>query len=556
MDTVTREVEATHPYPEWLTGRRVADVKYRYNWNAPLRVSRHTKGTVWTASQHLHRTRDRGRTWEVVGPDLTGTGDAIRDRRDDRILSSSSFEPWGTIFAFEESPTTPALLWAGTDDGFVHVSRDDGASWTNVTPADMPDGGTVNMIDLSAHGPGRAHIAVYRYMQGDFSPYIFQTNDFGRTWRRLADGTNGIPATSPVRVVREDPERQGLLYAGTEFGMYVSLDDGARWRPMQLNLPRTPVTDLQIHRKDLILTTQGRGFWVLDDLTPIHAVAAGTSTTSQVFAPREVRRGINSGATIWYRLADAATAPVTVEIRDRAGRIVTRAQQATTGRGGPTGNRGINRFDWNLRYAPPFQVPSGVGLFAALGPGFAGPPAPPGRYQVTIAAGGWTGTQTLTVRSDPRVAAPDTDYDAQLDFALKVGARTRRLYELLAKTRELQDKLRAIDKGAVVLPRTVQQTVQAMVTRASALEDALSQTHATGNQDTAPSRLDSQFVGLYGRVIAHEGRPTDPEYQRLSDIDPLLARQEQALEQLLATELTALNKALAARKISPIKVKQ
>src|SRR5262245_22158701 len=446
MDTRTREVEATHPYPEWLTGTRNADVKFRYNWNAPLRVSRHVKGTVWVTSQYVHRTRDGGRSWQVISPDLTGTGDAVRNAVDDLIQRSSAFEPWGTIFAFEESPTTPGLLWSGSDDGLVYVSRDDGASWVNVTPPGMPDRGTVNMIDPSVHSPGRAHIAVYKSMQNDFAPYIFQTDDFGRTWRRLTDGTNGIPATHPVRVVREDPKQRGLLFAGTEFGLYVSTDNGARWRALQLNLPVTPVSDLAVHRSDLLVTTQGRGFWILDDLTPLEALAKGDDFhTSQVMPPRDAYRGVSERAVVWY----TGAGPATIEIRDRAGRLVTRTTRSADSPqrlGTSAVDEGLHRFDWNLRYDPLFRVPPGVGLFAALAPGFAGPQAPPGTYDGTVSSGAWTATQPLVVRSTPGIAATPADYDAQLALALQVGARTRTLYELLATTRGLRKQASALQQ--------------------------------------------------------------------------------------------------------------
>jgi photosystem II stability/assembly factor-like uncharacterized protein len=559
MDTRTRIVEATHPYPEWLTGRRNADAKYRYNWSAPLRVSRHSKGVVWTASQHLHRTRDTGRSWEVISPDLTGTGDAVSDDVDALIRNSSSFEPWGTIINFEESRTTPGLLWTGSDDGLVHVSRDEGGTWVNVTPSSLPARGTVNMIDPSAHAPGRAHIAVYRYMLNDFAPYIFQTNDFGKTWRQLTDGANGIPATHPVRVIREDPEHKGLLFAGTEFGLYYSTDDGARWQRLQLNLPVTPVTDLAIHRKDLLVTTQGRGFWILDDLTPLHARAAGRSeNTLQVLPVRSVQRGASDNAIVWYTL-DKAAGPVTLEIRDRAGSVVLRAQGSSAAgkgtRSGPTSDAGLNRFDWNLRYTPPFQVPPRVGLFAALGPGFAGPLAPPGTYDVTVISGSWTGTQPLTIQPNPGSTSAAADYQEQLTLALQIGARTRTLYEMLATVRDLQKQARALDEQrAIASNEGLRGQVRKLLDELTAAEDALAQTRATGVQDTAPSRLDTQFIGLYGRVIARDGAPTEPERARLRDLDPLLSKQEAALDAIVRRTVPALNKVVTARGLTPIRV--
>jgi photosystem II stability/assembly factor-like uncharacterized protein len=562
MDTRTRVVEATHPYPEWLTGRSNADAKFRYNWNAPLRVSRHMKGTVWVASQHLHRTRDGGRSWEVISPDLTGTGDAVDNEVDQLIRRSSSFEPWGTIISFEESRTTPGLLWSGSDDGLVYLSRDDGRTWANVTPPAVPNRGAVNAIDPSAHAPGRAHIAVFRYMLDDFAPYVFQTNDFGKTWRRLTDGTNGIPANHPVRVVREDPDRKGLLFAGTEFGVYFSTDDGAQWQSLQLNLPKTPVTDLGIHRKDLVVSTQGRGFWILDDLTPLHANGGSTAgSVARLLPIRDVYRGVSDTAIVWYTLDGATSAPVTIEIVDPAGRLVTRAQgradSAPASRGEPTSNPGLNRFEWNLRYAPPFEVPRGVGLFAALAPGFAGPFAPPGTYVVTVRSGEWTGIERLTVHPKPRRTATQADYDAQLALALQIGARTRTLYDVLATVRDLQQQASAlVEQSGAALTLHLQDEVRMLVRELTTIEESLAQTRATGVQDTAPSKLDTQFIGLYGRVIAHDGAPTAPERTRFRDLDPALSKQEKALDAIVGTTLPRLNTLLASRGLAQIQVKR
>jgi hypothetical protein len=204
-------------------------------------------------------SKDHGQSWTVVSPDLTTNNVEQQDYAGGAITrDNTGVEVYNTVFAFEESPQTRGLLWSGSDDGRFHLSRDAGASWKEITPRDMPRGGTVNVIELSAHDPGRAFIAVYRYRENDFRPYIFRTNDYGASWSLLTDGKNGIPATSFTRAIREDPDRKGLLYAGTEFGLYVSFDDGAHWQRFQLNLPVTPVTDLRVHRKDLVVSTQAR----------------------------------------------------------------------------------------------------------------------------------------------------------------------------------------------------------------------------------------------------------------------------------------------------------
>jgi photosystem II stability/assembly factor-like uncharacterized protein len=321
--------ENVRVYADSQTGQRAADMKYRQQWNAPIRISPHNPDVVYTTSQFVHRTTNAGLDWTVISPDLTRNDKRRQDYSGGEGITrdNTGVEVYSTIFVLEESTTTPGLLWAGSDDGLVHISRDNGKSWTNVTPKDWPEG-CINSIDPSVHEPGRATVAMYRYRQGDFTPYLFQTNDYGKTWRRLADGKNGIPNWHYTRVVREDPARRGLLYAGTEFGLYVSFDDGAHWQSLQLNLPITPVTDMMIYRDDLVLTTQGRGFWILGNMGPLRTVKPAMQTPAGIlYKPEDgYRVGAATGAvpapSFYYWLRDAPAAPVTVEILDAKGSSV------------------------------------------------------------------------------------------------------------------------------------------------------------------------------------------------------------------------------------------
>ena len=250
-------------YPQMHDGTAPRDIRYRFQWNAPIRLSPHDPDVLYHTSQFVHRSTDGGQSWETISPDLTTNNDAYHDIPGGPIQHDhTGVELYTTIFSFEESPHTAGELWAGSDDGRVHISRDHGASWDEITPRQMPLEGTVNTIELSKHAPGRALLAVYKYRENDARPYIFRTDDYGSSWDLLTDGENGIPGHHFVRVVREDPDRQGLLYAGTEFGLYVSFDDGAHWQALQRNLPVTPITDLAVHEKDLVVATQGRSFWV------------------------------------------------------------------------------------------------------------------------------------------------------------------------------------------------------------------------------------------------------------------------------------------------------
>ena len=244
--------ESVRVYADEETGQRAADMKYRFQWNAPIRMSPHNPDVVYTTSQFVHRTTDGGQTWDVISPDLTRNDKTKQDYSGGKGITrdSTGVEVYDTIFAFEESPVTPGLLWAGSDDGLLHLSRDNGKSWQKITPTGLPEWSTINVIELSKKNAGRAIVTAYRYMLNDFTPYVYLTNDYGKTWKRIADGTNGIPVGDYTRVVREDPDRPGLLYGGTEHGMYISFDEGAHWQSFQQNLPATPIMDLKVYPQE------------------------------------------------------------------------------------------------------------------------------------------------------------------------------------------------------------------------------------------------------------------------------------------------------------------
>ncbi len=319
-----------------------SELKYREQWVSQIRFSPHDPSVIYHTSQHVHVTRNEGQDWEVISPDLT-RWEEHRELHVDPpggplTYDQTGVEVYGTIFAFEESPFEPGLFWAGSDDGAVHISRDGGASWADVTPPGLPLHSTVNEIVLSPHDAGRAFAVIQRYRLDDFHPYIYRTDDYGTSWTLLTDGTNGIPADHPTRALQEDHAVKGLLYAGTEFGVFVSFDDGEHWQSFQQNLPRTPVMDLLVKESDLIVATQGRALWILDDLTPLHQIEAASMAPrgAFLFAPRPAyrmrlqsgRRGgvwaqnPPAGAAIHYGFAGDVEGEVTLEIRDAAGELV------------------------------------------------------------------------------------------------------------------------------------------------------------------------------------------------------------------------------------------
>jgi len=434
-----------------LYGTNPGDLPYRFQRVVPIEVSPHDPDVVYHGSQYVHKTVDGGITWETNSPDLT----AFQPER--QVISGEPItrditgeEHYSVLYVIEESPVQAGVIWTGANDGPVHVTRDGGATWTDVTPP-MPPEGRIQNIDPSPHDPARAYVAAYRYLLGDFEPYIFKTEDYGRSWVRLTDGTNGIPADFPTRVVREDPLVEGLLFAGTEFGIFISFDDGGHWQSFQQNLPVTPVTDLHLYRGDLVLSTMGRSFWIMDDVSPLRELAEGRATPGQhhLFTPENPYR-LRGGGGFGYGPRDpsepeyspngafidyvvgADADELTLEILDATGRVVrsyegggpglrTRATQGmraperrASGVPSPEASSGMHRFLWDMRVE-------------AAG-SRSGPMALPGEYQVRLTIDGWNDTREFRVLMDPRVEADGvtrSDLRAQFDFNIRVAELSR-----------------------------------------------------------------------------------------------------------------------------------
>ena len=432
-----------------LYGVNPSDLPYRFQRVVPIEVSPHDASTVYHGSQYVHKTTDEGVTWEQISPDLT----AYRPER--QVVSGTPItrditgeEHYSVLYAVEESPVTPGVIWSGANDGPVQVTRDGGRTWKNVTPRGMPPEGRIQTIDASPHNAAKAYFAGYRTLLGDLTPFIYKTEDYGESWTLLTPGDNGIPMHHATRVVREDPVREGLLYAGTEFGMFVSFNDGESWEQFQFNLPRTPITDMKIHQGDLVISTMGRSFWIMDNITPLRQMdeamaAAGPFFFQPIDAYRMRGGGFGGfgggtpdqpqysrlGAELDYMLTTEARA-VSIEILDGAGASVRtfessgpgmtteRAQemrgpfQRQGGAAAPTRKAGLNRFVWDLTV----PGPNGSGR---------GPMVVPGRYTARLTVDGQSHTRSFEVLMDPRVAADGvTIADLQAQFALGIEIRT------------------------------------------------------------------------------------------------------------------------------------
>jgi photosystem II stability/assembly factor-like uncharacterized protein len=453
-----------------LYGNPASDLIYRMQRVSPMATSPHDPNVLYYGSQYVHRTRDKGVTWEKISPDLTANPPCCQGISGEPITRDITGEEfYSTLYAIAESPLEKGVIWTGANDGPFHVTRDNGKTWTNVTPKDLPSGpgGRVQFIDASPHRKGSAYYAMYRYLLGDYQPYLYRTDDYGKTWTRLTNGKNGIPADWPTRVVREDPDRAGLLYAGTEFGMFISFDNGTRWQPFNLNLPNVPITDIKVHEKDLVVATQGRALWILDNISALHQVAPQTRTSAvTLYKPRDGYRTRVSpgtlGPTFDYYLAAAPATPVTIDILDAAGAAVASfnseavPQSGGRGRGGRGGGGGATEaIDPDMmegrtgrgRFAGPVArvtKSDGFNRFVWDGRYENGLVAPPGAYQVRLRLGDVVKTQPFMLRIDPRVAADgvtEADLREQFDHNVRMRALVNEVNALVTRVREAQKRM-------------------------------------------------------------------------------------------------------------------
>jgi len=447
-----------------LYGNPASDLIYRMQRVSPMATSPHDPDVLYYGSQFVHRTRDKGVTWERISPDLTAHPACCQGASGEPITRDVTGEEfYSTLYAITESPLEKGVIWTGSNDGPFYVTRDNGKRWTNVTPKDLPPGGRVQYIDVSPHRKGSAYFAVYRWMLGDFEPYIYLTNDYGNTWARLTTGKNGIPADWPTRVVREDPDREGLLYAGTEFGLFISFDNGAHWQPFQLNLPNVPVSDIKVYHKDLIVSTQGRAIWILDNVTSLHQLTSPMKTSeAKLFKPRDAYRTRVSptvlGPVVEYYLPSAPSDAVVIEILDAKGALLNSYNSETPPPRGGRGNQGAGmpgvggagpESDPDAapmrRFTPPPRVGkiAGINRFAWDLRNQAGVTLPPGQYQVRLKTGAASQVQTINVLIDPRVAADGvtiSDLQEQFEHNMRMRDLVTSVNQLVTRVREAMTK--------------------------------------------------------------------------------------------------------------------
>ncbi len=485
------------PWPVNPIGAAAADQKYRFQWTEPMVFSPHDPHVLYFAAQVLFKTSDEGMHWEIISPDLTRNDKSKQQAAGGPITKDNTgVEVFDTIFSVVESPVQKDLIWAGSDDGLVHITTDGGKNWSNVTPKTMPEWGTVSMIEASSYDAGTAYVAVERHRLDDFSPYIFKTADYGKTWTSIY---NGIPAGDYAHAVRIDRKRKGLLYAGTEKGVFVSFDDGANWQSLQTNLPVVPVWDIYVHNDDLVAATHGRSFWILDDLSPLQQYNSDFAKDDvHLYSPQtavraefgggfsggggEIGQNPPSGAVIYYSLktgikkpegkkdgeaqADGGpkAAPIKMEILDSKGQVIRKyppklqPSDETPGEEGGFGRpqlralsseAGLNRFVWDLQYEESSRVPHSP----LWGGNTDGPVALPGDYQVKLTVQGKSYTAPLEIKPDPRIKAAQADLEKQFDLRLKIRDRVTQAHDTINEIRDIRAQINALNKRLEGQPR-------------------------------------------------------------------------------------------------------
>lgn len=426
-DFRTKERRDISIRPELPGGRPGADLKYRFNWTFPILISPHDPGILYVGSNVLFRSSDEGHSWQKISPDLTRN-----DKSKMREGKLTHF--YCTIFTVSESPLQKGLIWVGSDDGLVHLTKNTGQKWGNTTPTKMPKWSRVSMIESSPHNAAKSFLAVNRFDLDDYKPYIYRTKDYGETWKCL---TKGIPADDFVRVVREDPKRQGLVYAGTETGVYISFDDGENWQSLQLNLPSVPVHDLVIKENDLVIATHGRSFWILDDLTPLQQVTEKViSFDIFLFQPRTAYRVRGFEPAVFYYLKEVPAEEVFLEFLDAGSKRIKTF--GSTGSKKITTAKGLNSFVWDMRYPDARGIKTGTYL---MGGSLRGPRAVPGVYHVKITAGDFSMIRSIEIKKDPRVSTSREDYQKQFDMLIAIRDKLSLAHDAVNQILELREEL-------------------------------------------------------------------------------------------------------------------
>ena len=589
-DRSTGQVRIITVWPELGLGRGAIDMKYRFQWTFPIQFSPHDPNVLYVAGNLVFRSHDQGGSWEAISPDLTRNDPSKMEPWGGPITKDTSgAEIYGTIFAFVESPHQKGVFWAGSDDGLVHISMDSGLSWNNVTPPDLPAWTLVSMIEVSPHDPGTAYLAATRYKLDEPKPMLYKTLDYGESW---IDISQGIPDSDYTRVIREDPTRQGLLYAGTETGIFVSFDDGGSWISLQGNLPVAPVHDLAVKENDLIAATHGRSFWVLDDLTPLHQLAnevreapvhlmqpratvrlrspspprkpssgkqyrlslgADVTFTEDVGpAGERVRHFLDAGENppqgviFTYHLKERAENEVTLNLSDNDGVLIKAfSSQATDDQHSNDDveprlsvEAGMNRFVWDMRFPNAEKAPGDKAMEDVV----TGPLAPPGNYQVSLSVAGREETKSFQIVKDPRVQATQADFDAQFKSHMAIRDKLSETHEAINKLRNIRRQVEEWEQRSAshTTADAVPNLAVAIKQKLGSIESELVETEYKGERDRLhlPVKLNRQLAELVPVVASADFAPPQQVHDVFRELSSRIDAQLGLLEDAAQQDVT------------------
>jgi photosystem II stability/assembly factor-like uncharacterized protein len=600
-----------NPWPDNPMGHPASDLKYRFQWSFPIVISPHDPTVIYAGANVMFKSTDEGQSWTPISGDLTRNDKSRQGSSGGPITKdNTSIEYYCTIFTINESPITKGLIWTGSDDGLVNLTRDGGKTWSNVTPPRdiLPEWSQINAIDPSPFDPGTAYVAATMYKSDDYRPYMYKTADYGKTWTKIV---NGIPNDHFTRVVREDPNRKGLLFAGTEFGIYVSYDSGANWQSIQLNMPIVPITDFAFHKRDdeLVVATQGRAFWIMDDLALLWELkGAAPSEDLKIFKPKTVLRaegggrggggnrtavaaGSNppGGAVIEYWLKDKPRGEVAIEFLDASGKLVNQYSsratptnapepaaaaisgpaaseegiaepEAAPGRGGGGPPRapaqaGMNRFVWDLHYPDATTFPNMILWSGST----RGPLIVPGNYTVRLTVDGKTQAQPFAVIKDPRQKSTQDDYVKQLALALQIRDKLSQTNQAVIDIREAKKQLAeyvALWKDNPNAKKVVD-TAQDLSKKLSGVEEELYQVRNRASEDPLnyPIRLNNRIAALLGVVEQTDTAPTRQSNVVFEDLASEVNAQLSAARKLLTDDIASFNKLVRDANIPAVTVK-
>jgi photosystem II stability/assembly factor-like uncharacterized protein len=588
QDARTGQVRNITAWPDNPMGYGVEAMKYRFQWNYPILFSPHDPKLLYIGGNVVMKSTNEGQSWDVISGDLTRNDKSKMGTSGGPITQdNTSVEYYCTIFSMMESAVAKGVIWVGSDDGLVHVSRDAGKTWSNVTPKEMPEWMQINAIEASPHDAGTAYFAGTMYKSDDFRPYLYKTNDSGKTWKKIV---NGIPAHAFTRVIREDPNRKGLLVAGTEFGLFISYDDGENWRPFQNNLPVASITDavFQKRENELVVATQGRSFYVFDDMPLVHQLNGGAVAEDvRLFKPKDTYRfgaggrgggggGRGAGATVGenpaggvvvYYALKAAAKEVKLEFLDSAGRVVnTFSNQAPAPAGAVSGGEegppaappaprataaaGMNRFVWNLQHPDATSFP-GMILWAAS---VTGPKVSPGTYQVRLTVDGKAQAQSFEVKKDPRIATTPEEFGKQLSLALQIRDKLSETNSSVVRIREAKKQLEDYAKRD---DKRVADAASALIKKLTAVEEELYQTKLRSAQDPLNYgiKLNNKLAVVMRVVNSSDDQPTQQSYMVYEDLATKVNAQLKVLSALMTNDLAAFNKLVRDANVPAVQLK-